>query len=123
MANHQTFPSSAFSVPGTLNFTRSPDVGIFGISTTEIVISADLVTVASNDGPMGQYKLSAISPDPAGRTATPNPANNDTNMTIGGLDPGTSHNLSFVNVLTLCGSSSEGPATEITDVCTSELLL
>ena len=107
-------------MPGTLNFTRSPDVGVFGISNSEIVIAADLVNVASNDGPVGQYKLSDISPDPAGRTATPNPANSNTNMTIGGLDPGTSHNLRLVNVLTLCGSSSEGPATEITEVCTSK---
>ena len=109
-----------FLVPGTLNFTRTPDVGIFGISNTEIVIAADLVNVASNDGPMGQYKLSAINPDPAGRTATPNPANAGTNMTIGGLNPGTSHTLSFVNVLTLCSATSEGPATEITEVCTSK---
>ena len=106
-------------MPDQINFTSS-SVQIFGISTTEIIVAADVNNIVATSGVMGQYKLTALAPDPASETITPNPADNDTNMTIGNLSPGTSYNLTFVNSLTLCGSTQESDVTIVTEVCTGE---
>ena len=109
-------------MPSPPDFTGPPVVSITGTSNTEILVAAEVNAVTATSGPMGQYKLTALSPDPAAETITPNPSNNDTNMTIGALSPGTSYNLTFVNVITLCGSPAESPVTEVIEVCTSKSL-
>ena len=105
-------------MPDTANFT-SPGVGIYAISNTEIVVAAEINNVVANSGVMGQYKLTALTPDPASETITPNPADKDANMTIGNLSPGTSYSLTFVNSITICSTTTDSDTTIINEVCTS----
>ena len=114
-----TYQVFSLSVPASPTFTGMPEVGIYAISNTEIVVAAEVTNVDATSGPMGQYKLTALAPDPASETITPNPADPNVNMTIGNLSPGTSYSLSFTNLVTLCGVPAESPETVVTNVCTS----
>ena len=107
-------------MPDVLNFAGSPAVDIFANSNNSIVVAAEVNNVGAASGPIGSYKLNSISPNVAGVvSATPAVAAN-VNMTISGLDAGTSYDLGFVNVVNICSADQVSAETLVNDVCTSE---
>ncbi|XP_075265257.1 uncharacterized protein LOC142357529, partial [Convolutriloba macropyga] len=112
----------ACTTPDTANFSNNPSVEIVAISTTKILVAAEINKVVANSGNMGKYKLVSVSPNLTSETnpieIEPNQADSDTNMTIGNLFPGTSYNLTFVNTMQLCNSTRDSDTSIVANICT-----